>query len=143
MIERREEIQEEFLCPITQAVMEDPVVIDTGRSFERSAILEWFGRGRVTDPMTNEELASTRVVPNVNLRNLIRRIPEDIARNQRRQARDFDKVMKLLEEAWGPAIQEKTPKPPQKLSNVREQELLDKIRGLEREIEALKSRIPQ
>ena len=51
--------------------MKDPVVIDTGRSYERSAILNWFARGRITDPYTNEELATTRLVPNLNLRMVI------------------------------------------------------------------------
>ena len=106
--------------------------------------MDWFGRGRATDPMTNEELVSIRVVPNINLRNLINQIPENIARNQKRQAQDFDEVMRLLEEACGP-VQGKTPKPPQmdKLSNVREQELLNKIRDLEKEIKTLKSQVPQ
>jgi hypothetical protein len=32
--------------------MQDPVVIASGRSYEKLAILQWFSRGRVTDPLT-------------------------------------------------------------------------------------------
>ena len=107
------------------------MVIDTGRSYERSAILNWFGRGRLTDPLTNEELATTRLVPNINLRLLIEGLPEERVRAQQRKTLDFENAIKILEEAWGP------PQIYKKHRN-QEEELLAKIHSLEDQLNQLK-----
>jgi len=57
-------------CPITQEIMEDPVVCADGHSYERSAITQWL-LSRDTSPCTNTPLAHRNVVPNYALRNLI------------------------------------------------------------------------
>ena len=57
-------------CPITQEVMEDPVVCADGHSYERSAITQWL-LSRNTSPATNMPLPSKSLVPNHALRNLI------------------------------------------------------------------------
>ena len=72
-----------FLCPLTDRIMEDPVVISTGQSFEKKAILVWFGRGRSTDPITGKKLVTKDLVPNINLRLLIQQIPEDLVEDQK------------------------------------------------------------
>ena len=66
----------EFLCPITQDVMIDPVVASDGHSYERSAIQAHVERGSLDggialSPLTREELDGT-LVPNINLRKRIR-----------------------------------------------------------------------
>ena len=66
----------EFLCPITQDVMIDPVVASDGHSYERSAIQAILERGSLDggsalSPLTREEL-ETSLVPNINLRKRIR-----------------------------------------------------------------------
>ena len=44
---------EELLCPITRTVFRDPVVVvDSGHTYERSAILEHFERNGAKDPFT-------------------------------------------------------------------------------------------
>jgi len=58
------------MCPITQEIMEDPVVCADGHSYERSAITQWL-LARDTSPCTNTPLAHRNVVPNYALRNLI------------------------------------------------------------------------
>ena len=58
--------------------MQDPVVIASGRSYERLAISQWFLTGRLTDPVTNKELGSSIAWPNLNLRILINELPEQI-----------------------------------------------------------------
>lgn len=58
------------ICPITQDVMEDPVVCADGHSYERSAITQWL-LARDTSPCTNAPLPHKNVVPNHALRNLI------------------------------------------------------------------------
>jgi len=39
--QKEEEIPDEFLCPITNDVMEDPVVASDGYTYEKAAIEEW------------------------------------------------------------------------------------------------------
>ena len=58
------------MCPITQEIMEDPVVCADGHSYERSAITHWL-LTRDTSPSTNTPLAHRNVMPNFALRNLI------------------------------------------------------------------------
>ena len=58
------------ICPITQEVMEDPVVCADGHSYERSAIEKWL-QTKSTSPSTNAPLLHKNLVPNHALRNLI------------------------------------------------------------------------
>ena len=64
----RQNFQARFVCPITQDVMEDPVVVaQTGNTYERRAIEEWFATSN-TDPLTNAELEDAILIPNNVLR---------------------------------------------------------------------------
>jgi len=60
----------EFLCPITQEAMEDPVILADGRSYERSAIETWL-RTSQRSPMTGATLEHTHMLSNINLKALI------------------------------------------------------------------------
>ncbi|KAK7393739.1 hypothetical protein VNO78_22303 [Psophocarpus tetragonolobus] len=60
-----------FLCPITGAVMIDPVSLCTGTTCERSAIEGWFDDGNKTDPETKEVLEDTTLRSNIRLREFI------------------------------------------------------------------------
>lgn len=64
------EVPFEFLCPITNKIMNDPVTAADGFDYERKAIRRWFRRKR-TSPMTNEELSDLTVRANDALRNRI------------------------------------------------------------------------
>ena len=58
----------EFLvCPITQEVMDDPVITSDGHTFERSAIEAWLSNNN-TNPMTGSEIKSKALTPNFALR---------------------------------------------------------------------------
>ena len=58
----------EFLvCPITQEVMDDPVITSDGHTFERSAIEAWLSNNS-TNPMTGGEILSKALTPNFALR---------------------------------------------------------------------------
>jgi serine/threonine protein kinase len=59
-----------FLCPITTAIMVDPVICLDGHTYERSAIESWFQRSD-RSPMTNITLLIRTLIPNVALRNAI------------------------------------------------------------------------
>jgi serine/threonine protein kinase len=55
MEDRARAVPDGFLCPITQDVMRDPVILQDGHSYERKAIVDWLKRSN-RSPLTNEEL---------------------------------------------------------------------------------------
>lgn len=63
------EVPEGFICPITQTIMVDPVVLsDTGHSFDREAIQRWL-QDHDTNPNTGIQLQTPyNLVPNYALR---------------------------------------------------------------------------
>mmetsp|Transcript_20664 Transcript_20664/g.44715 ORF Transcript_20664/g.44715 Transcript_20664/m.44715 type:complete len:198 (-) Transcript_20664:274-867(-) len=66
------EIPEEFICPITQEIMADPVVSMYGQSFERAAILEWLASGTHDCPLSRRPLTLRGLITNHQLRSRIR-----------------------------------------------------------------------
>lgn len=60
-----------FECPITQDIMEDPVMTLDGHSYDRRAIEAWFATGRNKSPVTGAVLPSRALIPNHNLRKAI------------------------------------------------------------------------
>lgn len=60
-----------FLCPITQEEMKDPVLAADGITYERTAIEKWFSIGHDTSPMTRQVLTSKALIPNIALRAMI------------------------------------------------------------------------
>ncbi|KAL2081459.1 hypothetical protein ACEWY4_023312 [Coilia grayii] len=64
---------DEFLCPITQEVMKDPVIAADGFSYEREAMESWIGAKNRTSPMTNLPLQTTLLTPNRMLKMAIAR----------------------------------------------------------------------
>ena len=61
---------DEFVCPISQELMVDPVLASDGHAYERRAIERWFEK-RVTSPKTGEPLETRALFPNHPLRRLI------------------------------------------------------------------------
>lgn len=59
-------IPQEFICRLTGQLFEDPVTLETGQTFERKAIKEWFDQGNRTCPSTGKHLEYV-VVPFTNL----------------------------------------------------------------------------
>ena len=62
---------DEYVCPITQDVMIDPVIAADGHTYERAAIARWFEAGKRTSPKTGGELESTALLPNHLVRRLV------------------------------------------------------------------------
>lgn len=60
-----------FYCPITQEVMEDPVEVASGHTFERAAIQKWFAEGHTTCPVSFVDMISLDLKPNVILKRSI------------------------------------------------------------------------
>ena len=63
-------VPECYVCPITNALMEDPVVTVDGFSYERRAIEQWL-RSSDLSPLTGHKLVSTVLIANVNLHKAI------------------------------------------------------------------------
>lgn len=63
-------VPSEFECPITSEVMEDPVIVADGRSYERAAIQKWLETSNKS-PMTGATLEHKAMIPNTNLKALI------------------------------------------------------------------------
>lgn len=74
----------DFRCPISLDLMQDPVVVATGHTYDRAAITLWIESGHNTCPKTGQTLAHTDLIPNLPLKNLIAmwcrqmRIPFDV-----------------------------------------------------------------
>ncbi|MHB9147566.1 MAG: ankyrin repeat domain-containing protein [Candidatus Amoebophilus sp.] len=66
-----ESIPEECFCPITQEIMEDPVIAQDGHTYERQAIKRWFDMGKRISPKTGARLLSTELIANYTMRSLI------------------------------------------------------------------------
>ena len=61
-----------LICPITRNMFRDPVmVVDSGHTYERSAILSHFERNGAKDPLTRRALSSTKVVTIWAMRNVV------------------------------------------------------------------------
>ena len=64
---------EVLLCPITRTMFRDPVVVvDSGHTYERSAILSHFRRNGAKDPLTLRALSTTEVTTNWAVRQFVR-----------------------------------------------------------------------
>lgn len=65
-------ITSDFVCPLTGLLFKDPVTLETGQTFEREAISDWFDKGFITCPMTRKTLQYKDVPPtNIILKRVI------------------------------------------------------------------------
>jgi hypothetical protein len=62
-------VPDEYRCPITRELMEDPVIAEDGQTYEREAIATWV-TGHGTSPMTRQRIASM-FIPNRIMKALI------------------------------------------------------------------------
>jgi hypothetical protein len=62
-----QDIPEDFLCPITQELMINPLMSRTGINYEMSAIMEWISKHNDTCPMTRQLLRACDLVHNRKL----------------------------------------------------------------------------
>ena len=59
-------------CPISKEVMKDPVVLkDSGVTYERASIEDWLRRGNKKDPVTETEIKSYELIPNLLAKSLV------------------------------------------------------------------------
>jgi len=60
-----------LICPITQEIFREPVILSDGNTYEKEAILKWLVDHN-TSPITREKLSSKVMVPNYMIQSLIR-----------------------------------------------------------------------
>ncbi|KAE8100253.1 hypothetical protein FH972_018169 [Carpinus fangiana] len=65
------ELPAEFKCPISMRLMYDPVIIASGKTFERFWIEKWFNEGNKTCPVTHMKLDNLYLTPNSAMKGLI------------------------------------------------------------------------
>jgi len=86
-----EEIPEEFICPVTQDIMTDPVIAQDGHTYERKNITEWVSK-HGTSPITREHLSKDIIIPN---RVLKTQIDQYLEKKGRRLKVLFDEAIKI------------------------------------------------
>lgn len=64
-------IPDDFRCPISLELMNDPVIVSTGQTYERACIQKWLDAGHKTCPKTQQNLSHTALTPNFVLKSLI------------------------------------------------------------------------
>ena len=64
------DIPNEFICPITQDLMVEPVCDNEGNTYDKKAIMKWLARNR-TSPISRKPLRIADLRPNIALKNLI------------------------------------------------------------------------
>lgn len=84
-------IPSEFICPISLEIMEEPVVLSDGQSYERSFIEAWFQHND-TIPTTNERVRNKTLTPN-------RRLQESIQRFVQSHSQELQSARKRVSEA--------------------------------------------
>ncbi|KAJ1434831.1 Zinc finger, RING/FYVE/PHD-type [Sesbania bispinosa] len=66
------QLPEHFKCPISLEIMSDPVILQSGHTFDRSSIQRWLDAGHRTCPITKLPLPEhASLIPNHALRSLI------------------------------------------------------------------------
>ena len=73
------DIRDDFLCPITHDVMQDPVVAQDGFTYERKDIVRWL-KTSSKSPMTKEDISSSGLIPNRTLKSAIESWKDDMKR---------------------------------------------------------------
>ncbi|XP_057961391.1 putative U-box domain-containing protein 42 [Malania oleifera] len=70
-----EPLYKSFFCPLTKRIMEDPVTIESGMTYERKAIIEWFEKFKnskeIFCPTTGQKLMSRIMRTNIALKTTI------------------------------------------------------------------------
>lgn len=73
--EYMEPLYETFFCPLTKKIMDDPVTIRSGVTYERKAIVEWFEKFNDSEeifcPITGQKLMSISFNANIALKSTL------------------------------------------------------------------------
>ncbi|KAL0038821.1 hypothetical protein WJX79_009210 [Trebouxia sp. C0005] len=82
-----EELEENFCCPLTLDILQDPVKAADGRTYEREDITKWL-REHDTSPMTNMPMLNKELAPDRELIRKMERLQRRITAAERRAEGD-------------------------------------------------------
>ena len=71
-------LPKEFVCPITQELMVDPVIAEDGFSYERISMERWFSTGKTRSPVTSERMEGQSLTPNKVMKAMIQNYRRDL-----------------------------------------------------------------
>jgi len=74
--EKNKKYYDNFICPITLAIMKDPVICSDSHTYERSAIEKWLNTNNHS-PITRKIITNNILIPNIALRNIIQEFEKD------------------------------------------------------------------
>ncbi|PWA34889.1 Armadillo [Artemisia annua] len=63
--------RDEYRCPISLDLMRDPVIVASGRTYDRVSIAQWINSGHRTYPKSGQRLIHMALIPNYALKSLI------------------------------------------------------------------------
>jgi hypothetical protein len=61
-------VPQEFICPVSLELMDDPLMSKDGQNYDRKSIVEWINIGNSSCPLTRKPLRLSDLVPNHKLR---------------------------------------------------------------------------
>ncbi|XP_075500086.1 U-box domain-containing protein 1-like [Primulina tabacum] len=64
-------IPDEYRCPISLELMNDPVTVASGHTYDRNSIAQWINSGHHTCPKSGQRLIHMALIPNYSLKSLI------------------------------------------------------------------------
>lgn len=64
-------IPADLCCPLSLEIMIDPVIVESGQTYERAFIRKWIDLGLTVCPKTRHTLAHTNLIPNYTVKALI------------------------------------------------------------------------
>ncbi|XP_050387166.1 U-box domain-containing protein 1-like [Argentina anserina] len=64
-------IPDEFRCPISLDLMRDPVIVESGHTYDRNSIAQWINSGHQTCPKSGQKLIHMALIPNYALKSLL------------------------------------------------------------------------
>ncbi|KAG6415943.1 hypothetical protein SASPL_123363 [Salvia splendens] len=64
-------VPDEYRCPISLDLMNDPVIVASGHTYDRNSIAQWINSGHHTCPKSGQRLIHMALIPNYALRSLI------------------------------------------------------------------------
>ncbi|KAI9071482.1 hypothetical protein K1719_046551 [Acacia pycnantha] len=70
-LNRNSGFPEEFKCPLSKELMRDPVIVASGKTYDRPFIQKWLKAGNRTCPETQQVLSHTVLTPNHLVREMI------------------------------------------------------------------------
>eukprot|EP00250_Pteridium_aquilinum_P028614 c37484_g1_i1 orf=84-1439(+) len=83
----------DFLCPISLDLMSEPVILQSGHTYDRKSIKRWFDKGHNTCPITMKKLSDLTLTPNHMLHRLIN---DWLEGRRREQDKRDDEVLNTL-----------------------------------------------